>query len=64
MTELSPGGFIYSETIIINCNNYYPWDVHGPGQSADLDGIVDLPNDILGVIQHFCPLPTDPCAKQ
>ena len=53
-----------AETLIINCDNYYPWDVHGPGQSADLDGIVDLPNDILGVIQHFCPLPTDPCAKQ
>ena len=62
-TEVSPEGFIYSETIIINCDNYYPWDVHGPGQSAILDGIVDLPNDILGVIQHFCPLPTDPCAK-
>ena len=62
-TETSPGGRVISETIIINCNNYYPWDVHGPGQSADLDGIVDLPNDILGVIQHFCPLPTDPCAK-
>ncbi|MCH8007523.1 MAG: hypothetical protein IIC91_01530 [Chloroflexi bacterium] len=31
--------------------------------TADLDGIVDLPNDILGVIQHFCPLISMPCAK-
>ena len=52
------------ETIVINCDNHYPWDVHGPNQSADLDGIVDLPNDILGVIQHFCPNAADPCAKR
>ena len=62
-TETSLLGLTYTETIIINCNNYYPWDVHGPGQAVDLDGIVDLPNDILGVIQHFCPLITMPCAK-
>ena len=30
-----------------------PWDVAGPGGSWPPDGIVDLPNDILGVIQHF-----------
>ncbi len=42
-----------AESLIINCDNYYPWDVHGPGQAVGLDGIVDLPNDILGVIQHF-----------
>ncbi len=53
-----------AETLVINCDNYYPWDVHGPNQSVELDGIVDLANDILGVIQHFCPLPNDPCAKQ
>ena len=27
-----------------------------PGQ----DGVIDLPNDILGVIQHFSPLGTEP----
>ncbi len=52
-----------NETLVINCDNYYPWDVVGPGQSATLDGIVDLPNDILAVIQHFCPLTSMPCAK-
>ena len=34
-------------------NDFY--DVYGPGQSATLDGVIDLPNDILGVIQHFAP---------
>ena len=34
-------------------NDYY--DVYGPGQSLTLDGVIDLPNDILGVIQHFAP---------
>ena len=62
-TEFSPEGIIYSETIIINCDNYYPWDVHGPDRSAELDGIVDLPNDILGVILHFCPNALQPCSK-
>ncbi len=35
-----------------------PWDffdVYGPGQSPTLDGVIDLPNDVLGVIQHFAP---------
>ena len=35
-----------------------PWDyydVYGSGQSLTLDGVIDLPNDILGVIQHFAP---------
>ena len=54
---------VFGPTLIFNCDNYYPWDVHGPNQSTDLDGIVDLPNDILGVIQHFCPLPTQPWSK-
>ena len=54
---------VFGPTLIINCDNYYPWDVHGSGQSAELDGIVDLPNDILGVIQHFCPLISMPCSK-
>ena len=34
-------------------NDYF--DVLGPGQSLTLDGVIDLPNDILGVIQHFSP---------
>ena len=54
---------VFGPTLIINCDNYYPWDVHGSGQSAELDGIVDLPNDILGVILHFCPQLTLPCSK-
>ena len=40
-----------------------PWDVAGPGGSWPPDGVIDLPNDILGVIQHFCPAMSDPCAK-
>jgi len=39
-------------------NDYY--DVYGPGQSLVLDGFIDLPNDILGVIQHFAPQGTEP----
>ena len=49
-------GFTHTQTIIINCDNFYPWDIN-------LDGIVDLPNDILSVILHFCPLVADPCSK-
>ena len=37
----------------LNPNDYY--DVYGPGQSLTLDGVIDLPNDILGVILHFSP---------
>lgn len=32
---------------------WFPWDVHGPGQSWPPDGYVDLPNDILPVILHW-----------
>ena len=35
-----------------------PWDyfdVLGPGAALPVDQIIDLPNDILGVIQHFSP---------
>ncbi len=35
-------------------NDYY--DVYGPGNSLTLDGVIDLPNDVLGVILHFAPL--------
>ncbi len=31
------------------------YDVLGPGAALPTDGIVDLPNDILGVILHFAP---------
>ena len=40
-----------------------PWDFYdvlGPGAALPIDGIIDLPNDILGVIQHFAPLGTEP----
>ncbi len=36
-----------------------PWDffdVLGPGAALPTDGVIDLPNDILGVILHFAPL--------
>ena len=36
-----------------NPNDFY--DVYGPGQSPGPDGVIDLPNDVLGVIQHFSP---------
>ena len=32
----------------------------GPGAVLPKDQIIDLPNDILGVIQHFAPLGTEP----
>ncbi len=34
-------------------NDYF--DVIGPNNSPILDGVIDLPNDILGVILHFAP---------
>ena len=40
-----------------------PWDffdVYGPVQSPTLDGVIDLPNDVLGVIQHFAPAGAPP----
>ena len=39
-------------------NDYY--DVYGSGQSLVHDGVIDLPNDILGVIQHFSPAGASP----
>ena len=36
-----------------NPNDFY--DVYGPGQSPGPDGVIDLPNDVLGVLQHFSP---------
>ena len=40
-----------------------PWDFYdvlGAGQSLTHDGVIDLPNDILGVIQHFAPAGAPP----
>jgi len=34
-------------------NDYY--DVLGPGQSLTRDGVIDLANDILGVVLHYSP---------
>ncbi len=31
------------------------YDVLGPGAALPTDGVIDLPNDILGVIRHFSP---------
>ena len=39
-------------------NDYY--DVAVAGGVPGHDGVIDLPNDILGVIQHFSPLGTEP----
>ena len=46
------------ETLGGRRNPHNPWDfydVYGPARSLVLDQIIDLPNDILGVIQHFSP---------
>jgi hypothetical protein len=34
-------------------NPYDFYDVLGPGAALPTDGVIDLPNDISGVIQHF-----------
>ena len=36
-------------------NPYDYYDVLGPNGSLTHDGVIDLPNDILGVILHFAP---------
>ncbi len=41
-------------------NAYDFYDVLGPGAALPVDGIIDLPNDILGVIQHYAPTGTEP----
>ena len=41
----------------LNPHDFY--DVLGPGAALPKDKIIDLPNDILGVIQHFAPLGTE-----
>jgi len=40
-----------------------PWDFYdvlGPGAALPTDGVIDLANDILGVIVRFAPLGTEP----
>ena len=40
-----------------------PWDFYdvlGPGAALPTDGVIDLPNDILGVIQRFSPTGVPP----
>ena len=37
----------------LNPNDFY--DVLGPGATLPVDGVIDLPNDILGVILRFSP---------
>jgi len=39
-------------------NDYY--DVLGPGSSLTHDGVIDLANDILGVILHYAPTGSSP----
>ena len=41
-----------------NPNDFY--DVLGPGAALPKDKVIDLPNDILGVIQHFSPAGAPP----
>ena len=41
-----------------NPNDFY--DVLGPGAALPTDGVIDLPNDILGVIQRFSPTGAPP----
>ena len=43
------------ETLGGQRDGHNPWDfydVRGPDQSLTTDGVIDLPNDILGVVQH------------
>ncbi len=42
----------------LNPNDFY--DVLGPGAELPTDGVIDLANDILGVIVRFAPLGTEP----
>ncbi len=45
-----------------NPHDFY--DVLGPGAALPLDQVIDLPNDILGVIQHFAPTGAAPYDAQ
>ena len=44
-------------------DRFNPWDwydVASAGGTPEPDAVIDLPNDILGVIVHFAPLGTEP----
>ena len=41
-------------------NGWDFYDVLGPGAALPIDGVIDLPNDILGVIQHHSPTGAPP----
>ena len=56
--EAGPDETIGGQRDFLNPWDFY--DVLGPGAALPTDGIIDLPNDILGVIQHFAPLGTEP----
>lgn len=51
--EFGPDETLGGRRNFLNPWDYY--DVYGPGQSLTLDGVIDLPNDVLGVLQHFSP---------
>ena len=52
-TELGPDPQLGGQRNPVDFWDFY--DVLGPGAALPTDGIIDLPNDILGVIQHFSP---------
>ena len=52
--ENGPDETLGGQRNYLDPNDYF--DVYGPFQSLTLDGFIDLPNDILGVIQHYAPL--------
>ena len=51
--EIGPDETLGGLRDFTNPHDFY--DVLGPGASLPTDGVVDLPNDILGVIQRFSP---------
>jgi hypothetical protein len=51
--ELGPDEMLGGERDPLNGNDFY--DVLGPNMSPVKDQAIDLPNDILGVIQHYAP---------
>ncbi len=51
--EIGPDETLGGLRDFTNPNDFY--DVLGPGAALPTDGVIDLPNDILGVIEHFAP---------
>ncbi|MCI0855298.1 MAG: FG-GAP repeat protein [Chloroflexi bacterium] len=58
MQENGPDETLGGRRDYLNPYDYY--DVYGPAQSPVLDGVIDLPNDVLGVVQHFSPAGAPP----